>query len=148
MTAPASPTAADWRRVLDLLRSAGLPTADLDDAHRDRFLAVRDGVAVVGCVAVEPYGEAGLLRSLAVAADARGRGLGARLVDAAEARARAAGLRTLYLLTTTAAPFFETRGYAAADRSDVPDAVRQSAEFAGVCPASAVCMGKLLSPPR
>jgi amino-acid N-acetyltransferase len=148
MTAPEPPSAADWRRVLDLLRGAGLPTADLDGAHRDRFLVVRDGGDVVGCVAVEPYGAAGLLRSLAVAADARGRGLGARLVEAAEAKARTDGLRTLHLLTTTAASFFEARGYAFVDRGDVPDAVRQSAEFKGVCPSSAVCMGKLLSPPR
>lgn len=95
-------------------------------------------------MAVEPYGGAGLLRSLAVAPEARGRGLGVRLVDAAEARARADGLGALYLLTTTAAPFFEARGYALVDRTEVPEPVRQSAEFASVCPSTAASLGKRL----
>lgn len=146
MTAPAPPSATDWPAVLALLRAADLPTADLSEAHRDRFLVLVDEDEVVGCVAVEPYGEAGLLRSLAIAAGARGRGLGGQLVEAAEASARTGGLQALYLLTTTAAPFFEARGYVPTDRSAVPAAVRAASEFCGTCPASAACLGKALSP--
>ena len=147
MTQTLSPaSAADWPEVSALLRASRLPTADLDEVSAPHFLIAREGAALAGCVAVEPYGAAGLLRSLAVAPEARGHGLGARLVDAAEARARDAGVAALYLLTTTAAPFFAARGYAPVDRADVPEAVRQSSEFASVCPASAACLGKLLSP--
>ena len=89
---------------------------------------------------------AGLLRSLAVAPDARGSGLGTRLVEAAEARARDLDLRSLTLLTTTAAPFFEGRGYRRMDRAEAPEAVRPSSEFTATCPASAVCPGKRLAP--
>lgn len=135
-------TSADWPAVEALLRASRLPTDDLEADHAGRFLVARDGGALVGCGAVEPYGTWGLLRSLAVAERARGRGLGGRLVVGLEARARDGGLERLVLLTTTAAPFFEARGYAPLDRSDVPSAVRASAEFAGLCPASAACLGK------
>jgi len=141
---PAAP--ADWPAIRALLDSARLPTADLEDDRHGRFLVARDGAAVVGCVAVEPYGGAGLLRSLAVAPGARGAGLGGRLVEAAEARARDAGLRDLVLLTMTAAPFFEARGWAPLDRDDVPEAVRGSSEFTATCPVSAACLGKTLFP--
>ncbi|WP_412070138.1 arsenic resistance N-acetyltransferase ArsN2 [Rubrivirga sp. IMCC43871] len=140
------PTPAEWPAVLALLRASRLPTSDLSEGHRERFLVARRDGDVVGCVAVEPYGGAGLLRSLAVAPEARGTGLGRRLTAAAEAAARAAGLAQLILLTTTAAPFFESLGWAPVDRADVPEAIRASTEFAGLCPASAACLGKVLSP--
>ena len=138
--APARP--ADWPAILDLLRAAALPAVDLGPGHLERFLVARRADAVVGCVAVEAYGAAGLLRSLAVAPSWRGRGLGGRLAEAAEAHARDRGLGALYLLTTTAAPFFEAHGWAPTDRAVVPEAVRQSSEFEGVCPASAACLSK------
>ena len=141
--APARP--ADWPAILDLLREAALPVADLQPEHVERFLVAREAGAVAACVAVEPYGEAGLLRSLAVTPEHRGRGLGGRLAEAAEGHARDRGLEALYLLTATAAPFFEAHGWARTDRADVPKAVRQSGEFRGVCPASAACLGKRLA---
>ena len=139
-------TASDWPALRALLAASDLPTSDLEPGHASRFLVVRDGEAVVGCVAIEPYGDAGLLRSLAVAPDARAHGLGSRLVDAAETRARDLGIRTLYLLTTTAASFFAARGYDPVERADAPEAIRQSSEFASVCPSTAACLGKPLSP--
>ncbi|MEM1117584.1 MAG: arsenic resistance N-acetyltransferase ArsN2 [Bacteroidota bacterium] len=132
--------------VLALLTASGLPTDDLAGADPSDFRVVERAGRVVGCVAVEAYGGAGLLRSLAVAEGARGEGLGGVLVEAAEALACERRLGALYLLTTTAAPFFEARGYAPVDRAEVPEAVRRSAEFCSVCPASAACLGKRLSP--
>jgi amino-acid N-acetyltransferase len=90
--------------------------------------------------------DAGLLRSLTVRADRRGGGWAARLVDALEARARTSGIRTLYLLTTTADGFFARRGYAPADRAFVPDAIGATEEFRGICPSTAACMAKALVP--
>ena len=141
---PEPATEADLPGIRALLEAAALPVGDLPEA--DRFLVVRPGNVVLGSVAVEPYGDAGLLRSLAVAPEARGTGTGSRLVEAAEACAYADGLRSLVLLTTTAAPFFEARGYAPMDRAEAPAGVRQSSEFQGTCCASAVCLGKALSP--
>jgi len=144
--APHPPSEDEWPDVLERIEASGLPTRDLTAAHREHVLVVREGGRVVGSVAVEAHGADGLLRSLAVAPEVRGRGLGSRLVEAAETAARSRGLRSLTLLTTTAAPFFEARGYALQDRAEAPEAVRQSSEFTGTCPSSAVCLGKSLSP--
>ncbi|WP_228434553.1 hypothetical protein [Natrarchaeobaculum aegyptiacum] len=46
----------------------------------------------------------------------------------------------LYLLTTTAVDFFAARGYDEIDRADAPDAIRNTTEFADLCPSSATCM--------
>ena len=138
------PTAAEWPAVVALVERAGLPTSDLAPSHAPRFLiAARDG-RLIGCVAVERYGAWGLLRSLAVAVGERGRGTGGALLEAAEARAHTDGLTHLALLTTTAAGFFRSRGWLPRDRGDLPEAVRQSSEVAGICPASAVCLGRRL----
>lgn len=134
---------ADGPALLGLLREAGLPTADL--AGLDDFLVALDGERVIGGVGVEAYGADGLLRSLVVAPEVRGCGVGARLAAAAERLARERGLRTLTLLTTTAAPLFESRGYAPLDRAEAPEAVRRSSEFRETCPSSAACLGKTLA---
>ena len=139
MTA-APPGSEDREAARRLVVDAGLP--DMDGPAD--VVVVRQGGAVVGTVAVEDYGADGLLRSLAVHPAHRGRGVGARLVAAAEARARSRGLRSLALLTTTAAPFFASLGYREAERSEVAEAVRGSSEFRDVCPSSAACLLKAL----
>ena len=74
----------------------------------------------------------------------RGAGAGARLLAHAESQARARGVKTLYLLTTTAESFFARHGYASADRDGAPPAIRATREFSGICPASSAFMRKLL----
>lgn len=135
---------ADLDALRALLGAAGLPHEDLTPAHLRDFLLLREGEAVVGAVGLERFGPDALLRSLVVRPDQRGRGLGGRLVDAAEARARDEGVTRLWLLTETAAPFFAARGYAPAERDRAPEAVRATAEFAALCPASAACLAKRL----
>jgi hypothetical protein len=70
----------------------------------------------------------------------RGTGLGRKLYLRALTEARHRGARSLYLLTTTAAPFFVKAGFERIDRALVPAAVAASAEFRSLCPAPAVCM--------
>ena len=140
MTRAAPP---DLSRVRALLERAGLPSEDLGRVPVD-VRTVGPAGAPVGCVAVEPYGTFGLLRSLAVAPDAQGGGLGRQLVEAAERAAADRQLDAVYLLTTTAASYFEALGYARVERERVPEAVRGSSQFTGVCPASAVVLVKRL----
>jgi N-acetylglutamate synthase-like GNAT family acetyltransferase len=130
--------------VVALLSSAGMPTRDLSSGSIDAFLVAADEQEVLGAVALERYGEVGLLRSLVVAPDHRGSGLGAALVQAIEQRARDEGVTSLVLLTETAEQFFRALGYTAGRRANAPAAVRASSEFAFVCPASAVYMEKSL----
>jgi amino-acid N-acetyltransferase len=135
---------ADRASVLALLTEAGLPTADItDDGLRDFIVALDSGM-VIGAVGLERHDGHGLLRSLVLAPEWRGRGLGAALLEAIEARARTFGLRTLSLLTETAAPFFAARGYATVPRSQAPAAVQASREFTTLCPSSSTCMRKTL----
>lgn len=133
----------DHAAILRLLQDGGLPVGDLDTAAIDFIVAVEDA-AVAGVVGVEPFGDTGLLRSLAVRIDVRGQGVGERLVVALETLARARGLRRIVLLTETAAPFFDKRGYIVTAREQAPIAVQSSAEFRLLCPASAACMVKSL----
>jgi amino-acid N-acetyltransferase len=104
----------------------------------------RDGGRVVAAAAVERYGEAGLLRSVVVAASERGTGLGRAIVAAAEDIARAGGIGELYLLTETAGEWFPRLGYEVVDRSEAAAAVGVSIEFTTVCRDTGVPMRKRL----
>jgi amino-acid N-acetyltransferase len=136
---------ADMPAIRALLAANRLPEGDLTPAHLGSFWIERDAAGLVGVVGLEPRGRAALLRSLAVRTDARGRGLGAALLEHAERQARAIGVETLHLLTTTAAGFFAGRGYAVAPRDAAPPEIQTTAEFGGLCPSSSVCMRKRLS---
>lgn len=125
-----------------LLAAADLPTADLEAEHFAHFIAAGPAHAPEALIGLQPYGEVALLRSLVVSPAARGTGYGSALVAEIEAYAQQLGVHELYLLTNSAEAFFSRRGYRSLDRGDVPEAIRQSAEFSSLCPASAVCMHK------
>ena len=75
----------------------------------------------------------------------RGRGIGSAMTAALEFEARLHGCANLWLITTTAADFYERLGYARCDRAVVPPAIAATGEFAALCPASAdVLMKKLM----
>ncbi|QBC30318.1 arsenic resistance N-acetyltransferase ArsN2 [Pandoraea sp. XY-2] len=137
--------ARDLPQIRALLAKCDLPWEDITEPTRIAFLvATTSGGEVVGSAGLEPYGPVGLLRSLAVRASVRGMQIGRALVTAAEAEARQQAMEALYLLTTTAGPFFARAGYVIVDRSAVPQALQASSQFASICPASATCMYKTL----
>lgn len=129
----------DLESIVGLLGTLRLPTEGVRE-HLGEFLVLEADGAMLGTVGLELYGDRALLRSLAVAGAARGRGGGAALVEAALERARTRGVTEIVLLTETAAPFFARRGFEPVPRDDVVAAVRQSVEFRSACPASATCM--------
>ena len=57
------------------------------------------------------------------------------------AQARADGQTALYLLTETAAGYFERFGFAAVARDAVPPEVTATRQFADLCPQTAACLG-------
>src|SRR2546426_10111703 len=61
----------DLSEILALLKTTDLPVAGIEQ-HVAATLVARDSGRLVGCAAVEIYGVAGLLRSVAVARDQRG----------------------------------------------------------------------------
>lgn len=131
--------ADDFADVLALLARSGLPQDGLAD-HMATTLAAYAGGRMVGCAALELYGDAALLRSVAVAAEQRGHGLGQQLTQAALDLARQRGVSAVYLLTETAADFFPRFGFQPSTRAHVPTSVQQSIEFTEACPASALVM--------
>ena len=122
-----------------LLAEASLPLDGFRDHLGDALVAVHDG-RIVGCVALEVYGDVALLRSLVVAPGQRGQRLGERLAAGAVDRAKGRGVRDLYLLTQTAAKFFPRFGFSVEDRSSAPKVLGRSEEFQSACPSSAVMM--------
>jgi amino-acid N-acetyltransferase len=132
------------RGAVALLRSAGLPVADLTAAHLNSFYYSGSVAEPDGIIGLELYGEQALLRSLVVAAAVRSTGLGSALLGHAESHARRAGVQSIYLLTTTAESFFSRRGYVLTRRDDAPATIRATREFADICPASSAFMVKHL----
>jgi len=131
--------------VRRLVQSAGLPTEDLSQADLSHFFGCGAVDRPHGVVGLELLGTEALLRSLAVEDGARGTGSGGALVAAAERHALQHGVTSMYLLTTTAAGFFERLGYVRVGRETAPPAIRQTREFGELCPATATLMAKPLS---
>ena len=136
-----APPAAAVKRLLD---EAKLPSSDLTEEHLRTFLACGADDALDGVVGLELYQPVALLRSLAVSARRRGRGLGSTLLAEAERYARSQGVAEIYLLTTTAERFFAGAGYERVAREAVPAAIRSTEEFSNLCPASSALMRKRL----
>ncbi|NTF07988.1 GNAT family N-acetyltransferase [Agrobacterium rubi] len=137
------PVGGDDPELEATLIEAHLPTDDIRDDGRSFFRAVAEYGATVGYSGIEACGDAGLLRSLVVLPDHRGKGFGRILTRLTLDRAE--GAVDIYLATTTASEFFKDLGFAVVDRSAVPGAVLSTRQLSGICPASATVM-KLIRP--
>jgi len=132
----------DWSRIATLLSDSGLPVADLGADALDDFLVAENGSQLMGLIGLQRYNKVGLLRSLVVGGDARGSGIGARLVGALESAALTSGIAELWLLTIDAEKFFQKHGFDIVDRSTAPECIRATAEFSDLCPGDAYLMKK------
>ena len=126
-----------------LLAAASLPSNDIDDKVELFALQTEDGLT--GTIGWETDGTTALLRSLSVRKDCQRKGYGNALINYLEARARQKAVRSLYLLTTTAAAFFSKHGYIVIRRAEAPAFIQQTTEFKSLCPASATVMKKELA---
>jgi amino-acid N-acetyltransferase len=136
--------AADLPDVSGLLAGAGLPLDGTGEAFATGLVAELDG-SVVGAAAIEPHGDAGLLRSVVVGEALRGSGLGRRLVAEAERLAASLGVRDLYLLTETAIAWFPRLGYETLARDAAPPSIAGSVEFTVSCVDTGVLMRRRLA---
>lgn len=137
-------TPDDQEAVAELLRTLRLPIEGVSDWLEHFWVGEHRG-AVIGAAGMERYGDAGLLRSVAVAPEWQDSGIGRALVDRVLDQSRSAGIHDVYLLTTTAERYFPRLGFACVDRGSVPAAVRSSVEFTTACPASAVVMHRAVA---
>ena len=124
--------------MLALLGDAALPVEGVAQ-HFETFFVFDDGSRIVACIGIELHEYAALIRSLAVAADMRGTGIGATLLRRAiyEVRDCAAGV---YALTTNAEAYLARFGFESVPRGLVPQALFESRELQDACPASAAVM--------
>ena len=130
----------DYDAAIDMLQVAGLPTEDLSI---DRLALVAEaGDKILGIVGLESFGTVALLRSLVVAHDARGGGIGEQLVTALENQCHDSGVTDIWLLTIDADAFFSRLGYAMRDRTNAPKEIRSTEEFSSLCPGDAALMSK------
>ena len=122
------------------LKANKLPASDikLDGSYFVGYLA--ESKQLIASGGVEFYGDTALLRSIAVDETFRGHSLGRKIVDDIISKATDTKIKDLYLLTETAHSYFLKRGFQDVPREVVPDVIKQTTEFAHVCPASAVVM--------
>jgi amino-acid N-acetyltransferase len=127
--------ASDLPSVQQLLRTVSLPWDGLTDFFPSGYVVATSAGALVGVAGLEIYGEHGFLRSVAVAPEVRGLGIGVALVRDRMASARTAGLRAIHLLT--------------ADRAAFPAEIRASVLFSHACqPEHVVAMSLPLAGAR
>jgi amino-acid N-acetyltransferase len=122
------------------LSDAALTLVGLRDQFGDGYAVAEADGRVIGVEGIEVHGEDGLLRSAAVVSTWRGKGVGDALTRDRIEWARRQGLRSLYLLTTTAGEYFPRFGFAPAARDAAPAEVRKSREFSEACCATALFM--------
>lgn len=116
------------------LEAAQLPTADLFDTPARYFALGTEGYG--GLVQL---GNTGLLRSIVVAKEQRGKGVGAAILKGLLAKARELGLEDVWFLTTTAHEFFSKRGFARVPRANAPAAIAGTAQFTAVPMRGSLC---------
>ncbi len=100
----------------------GRPRAEIYESLRD-FTVAEDAGAMVGCVALHiDWQDIAEVRSLAVAPDRAGRGIGRALVNACLREARELGIPRVYALTYKAG-FFQKLGFGKVEKESLPHKV-------------------------
>lgn len=130
--------------LIELLSRSALPTSDINQTDSIYFFGCHQNGRLIGSVGIEICKKSAMLRSLATHEEVRNTGLGRALVEHAELNASLRGVGAIYLLTTTAAVFFERLGYEQLFREQAPDAIKKTPQFTDLCPASSFLMRKLL----
>lgn len=122
-----------------LLKASNLPADDLD-YKKDLLVGYYEGDDLVGTGGLEIYGPYALLRSLSVRMGIRGKAVGTTITEFLLAEAKMRKLKAIYLLTETAHGFFLKKGFTDVARNDVPQEVKQSAEYSKLCSQTAAVM--------
>jgi len=128
--------------AVELLKKNNLPTEDINPGTQ--LFVIEENDSVIGTIAVEYNFDVALLRSLSISEQKRNSGIGQMLVAFIENYVQKQGVRSIYLLTTTAEAFFLKKGYESVDRNEVPDFIKNTKEFSIICPASSILMKKEL----
>jgi N-acetylglutamate synthase-like GNAT family acetyltransferase len=133
----------EWGQFSATLKVAGLPADDLLAEGQSFYqMSDADGPIAFGGFYLAKTGA--LLRSIVVLPHRRRTGIGKRFVEFLLDRMKGRGVEQVWLLTTTAEPFFEKLQFRTRPRDDAPASIAGTREFALLCPASAVLMCRTL----
>ncbi len=125
-----------------MLAEARLPVADLALPGRRFYRFANTVDEMVGFGGIEGQGPDRLIRSVVVRRDRRGKRHGKAVAQMLERQAGADGAQRLHLLTTDAAPFFQSLGYEQRDRAEAPAAIAATGQFRTLCSAGAAYLTK------
>ena len=123
-------TADDIGGILQLIepfeRDGTLVKRDRTEIERDigHYTVIEHDGVIFGCAALYPYPEArtGEMAALTVSPNVQGQGDGERMLKRVEQRARAAGLTSIFVLTTRTMHWFLKRGFEQVDADWLPEA--------------------------
>lgn len=134
----------DDQTLANALQSATLSIDDLTEPGRIFFAYRTPAGDLIGFGGYEALGEQALLRSIVVLPEWRARALGRNLVALLQRRAFDEGARRAWVLTSSAAPFFEKVGFKPVDREDAPAAVLTTRQATSLCPADAALLARTI----
>ncbi|MGL1933689.1 MAG: arsenic resistance N-acetyltransferase ArsN2 [Fibrobacterales bacterium] len=123
-----------------LLDHAGLPTHDIADPS----ITFKIEKNLSGVIGYQTFTHCALLRSLAVSTKAQNRGIAKKLISETIDCLKNDGITAIYLLTTTAQPYFSRYGFRITSREKAPPEIAATAQFHSICPDSAYFMSKPL----
>ena len=88
------------------------------------YTVIEHDAVIFACAALNPYpeGRTAEMAALTVSPDVQGQGDGERVLKRIEQRARAAGLESIFVLTTRTTHWFLKRGFVLVDADWLPDA--------------------------
>lgn len=137
-------TDADLQIIKELLNASKLPSDDCDE-HIKHFLVIEEKGKIIGIGGLEICGTVGLVRSMVVMPEHRGKGIAKNIYRLIENRAHGLGINALYLLTESATDYFKNLGFIVQERSEVPASVMETKQFKELCPSSAMVMFREIS---
>jgi arsenate reductase len=134
----------DLDGIKRMLVGALLPSRDVGE-HDQRFIVASENGRLLGCAGLQVAGQDGLVRSMAVHWTRRNAGLGSRLHRRLLFEAVLAGVKTLYVVTTTAEDFFAGHGFRKVAAHAVPPQLQASEEFTAFVPGGSTVMSRPVS---
>jgi amino-acid N-acetyltransferase len=123
-------TADDVGGILQLIepfeRDGTMVRRDRHEIERDitNYTVIEHDGVIFGCAALYPYAESrtGEMLALTVSPQSQSQGDGERILKRIEQRAKAAGLDSIFVLTTRTMHWFIKRGFAVVDPAWLPEA--------------------------
>lgn len=129
MTADLRGARTDDLAAIDALIMAEHLPAFRTGEFLDTFWVIEREGRLVGCVGLEVYGQAALLRSVITSPELRGQGYGDVLVRKAFEEAQERGVKRLYLFTMDKAPFFARHGFERCTMDDFEPVARECSQY-------------------